>query len=79
MKLTNKQLSLVVDMIYDKAKPSIDSQREQEEKQLKAEATKKIKASTLFKQIEKAFQSCPIMSEIKFKEVPITKHYPWIN
>ena len=79
MKLTNKQMALVVDMIFDKVKPSVVSQQEKEAVKLRAEAMKKIKASTLFKQIEKVFQACPLINEARIKEMELHTVYPWMS
>ena len=56
MKLTNKQLSLVVDMIFDNVKNLTDAKQKKIDAQFKAEGEAMAKKSILYLKIDKAFK-----------------------
>lgn len=76
MKLTNKQLDLVTNMIYDKVQKQFDVAVKNEEHQLKAKATAIIKASPLYKKVENIFKDGNVES-VSINSTKINQAYPW--
>jgi hypothetical protein len=67
MKLTNKQLSLVVDMIYDKVKPSYDSLAKREIDELTAQAKAIITKTSAYKMLKKLLPN-PDIAKVEIKK-----------
>ena len=79
MKLTNKQLNLVVDMIFDQVKESIDKSKKIETDRLSAIANKIVAKSSFYVKIQGIFAIAKNeVYEIKVKDKVLEQYYPRI-
>jgi hypothetical protein len=79
MKLTNKQMSLVVDMIYDKVKPALAKLADQEKEDLYYKAMNFISGSNFYKAVVAVFKLMPQLHSVEFTDKELHKHFPWIT
>lgn len=76
MKLTNKQLSLVVDMIYDKVKPTIEIELSAEQAKLTAQAKAIITKTSAYKMLKKLLPN-PDIAKIQIKKSVLSSIFSW--